>query len=461
MTISYAGVPLSAPTAATALAVEQAVPTRDLYPFQRWSWAGRNRTGWTFPGFTADRPVKVGSLHWPCNSASRWAVGHFLATESQLNQIRPLVYTGANKYESANLVLSDGVNTLTTALWMLPPRPLFQITGSNPTYLLTLVDDRYFWWQAAGNTNVDVFDATSWLALSGQVETALSIAMTLDATPAAYMVPPKDLIAHYEYLPLLLDAIHYNTGRRVVRQTNGTLLGQNPVNAAASAAAQAALATNPTNPWKKMAGGNFLFAANQNPTDIFPLLPESVTVTFSPVRYVTVTCEPFTVNVTLASLALPELGGATPGYAGTKVFHDSALPAYDDSGNLLNGAELTALATQIATDWYRFQLGSLDTVYNGIVPWVMDALHDSVEWTHRDDLITTRVQRPAWDDLTEETLHAGSYGSNFDLTPNAGIRIPANATRSGGYVSGYLQVKDPTTGQLVDGPLVWTQNFNA
>jgi len=163
--------------------------------------------------------------------------------------------------------------------------------------------------------------------------------------------------------------------------------------------------------------------------------------------------------VQLADLALPELAGVV-GHPGSKTFHDSAFPAYDDAGNLLNGAELTALAKQIATDWYRFQLGSLDTKFVGIVPWKPEALSDSVEWTYRKGEVSTRVRRPAWDDHTEELLHAGSWGSNFDATPAAVVRVPPGAaTNAKGYQQGFLQVRDQD-GALVDGPPVWTQNLN-
>ena len=62
-------------------------------------------------------------MYWP-RGASRWAVGYFLATLSQLNAIRAVVYAHAS-YVAAPLVLNDETGrVVTTNLWMLPPRQI-------------------------------------------------------------------------------------------------------------------------------------------------------------------------------------------------------------------------------------------------------------------------------------------------------------------------------------------------
>lgn len=451
--LTYAGIPLSLATSPVALAIERAISPRDVVSFEETTWPGRNRLGWTVPGYLPSRPpVRAGVLHWP-RDASRFAVGYFLASDNQLSQIRSLLATQG--YTRQPLVMSQEdqtrqtVQSITASLWMLPPRPLFQITGHNGLYLLTLVDDRYFW--AARDANFDVDMPESWSELMNAIATSLNVTLTADAITGAYLSAPKDLISHYESPSMLLDAVAYNTGLRIVANLDGSIVAQDPVTAAASLRAQL---NHPV-----MGGGAFAFQ-QAAPFDLSALLPASVTVTFSPVRYTTPTCDPYVVVVTLASLALPELAGIA-GHSGSKTFHDSALPAYSDGGALLNGAELTALATQIATDWYRFQLADRDVKFAGIVPWQPEGLSDCVEWTYRKNEVSTRVQRPAWDDRTEELLHAGTYGSNFDLTPSAAVRVPPNAAISPeGYLSGFVQVRDDA-GELVDGAPVWVQDLNS
>lgn len=453
--LTYAGIPLSLPTPAVASAVEQSISLREVVSFEDVTWPGRNRTGWTVPGFLASRQtVRVSTLYWP-RGASRFAIGFFLCTLNQLTKIRAVL--ASQGYSAQPLTISqenasrNTAASITASMWLLPPRPLFQIAGRNGLYLLTLVDGRYFWDQY--DANIDVLTSTTWSGLYGSIASELGVSLSTSAIASAYLSPPKDLTAHYESPAMLLDAVAYNTGMRIVAGLNGGITAQDPVTAAANLKAQLNYAVR--------GGGAFAFQQSSPVSpDLNALLPSSVTVTFSAVRYVTPTCDPYVVVVSLASLALPELAGVT-GHAGSKTLHDSALPAYDDSGALLNGSELAALAKQIATDWYRFQLGNQDVKFIGIVPWTPEALSESVEWTYRKGDVSTRVQRPAWDDRTEELLHAGSYGSNFDVQQSAAVRVPSNPAQNAlGYYSGFLQVRNDA-GVLVDGPPVWVQNLNA
>jgi hypothetical protein len=70
-----------------------------------------------------------------------------------------------------------------------------------------------------------------------------------------------------------------------------------------------------------------------------------------------------------------------------------------------NESTCVALANQFAQDWYSFQLSAADIVYAGIAPWTPEGLSDSIEWTYRADMVSTRVQRPAYNDTVEDLHH--------------------------------------------------------
>src|SRR5205807_1910230 len=162
--------------------------------------------------------------------------------------IRLVTYAGSS-YHAAPLVLADGVNAVTTDLWMLPPRPLQGLTDL-PLYLISLVDERFFWWFKASNF--------------------------------------------------------------------------------------------------------FIAAGSTTWTQLFAALPAAVDVVY-PVAVAGVPAGDISYQVTLASLLLPDFTGITGKSGDVKTFHSSATA--NGTGTPSNNAELVALATQIATDFYRWQCG--------------------------------------------------------------------------------------------------------
>src|SRR5258707_1347925 len=140
--LTYAGVPLLSPTKETADWVEKHISPNDTHPWAE-PLTGKNRSYYTITGGNVERPIKLGTLYWP-TGASRWAVGYFLASAGEIGSIRQKVYASGS-YVTQPLVMDDGKRKITTNLWMLPPRRLAQLPNYNGLYLLTLVDDRYFW----------------------------------------------------------------------------------------------------------------------------------------------------------------------------------------------------------------------------------------------------------------------------------------------------------------------------
>jgi hypothetical protein len=270
---TYGGIGLAKATPELTEWVAANVPLSEVCAFRHQPRARLHNLNWPAPEFLR-RPVRLGSLCWPVG-ASRWAVGHYLATEGQLAEIRALAYAidlpnQTQSYTALDLVLDDGnadadgnpTGKITASLWMLPPYPLAQNHATatqwllpqtvneneEPLYLLTLVDDRYFWWDRAADLTVTEGE-TTWAQLFTALGTALGVTIVVDTIPAAYLFPPAELGTAYEYLPLVLDAAAASVGHRVVRLLDGTVATQGPATAAAKVNLQLGLE------YARMAGG--------------------------------------------------------------------------------------------------------------------------------------------------------------------------------------------------------------
>lgn len=227
MALSYAGVNLIVPTQELCDWVERNISPSDVYEFTYRDWPGKNLIGIAFPGSMRKRPIKINRLYWPVG-ASRWAVGHFLCTEEQLAQIRPIVFPGDGEPDPALLLLDSSLTfNIQPSLYMLPARPLAQIAGLNGVYLLTLVDQRYYWWSHSTELLTITEGTTTWANLYSSIATILGVAITTDAIDADYLKPSASMAARYEALPLVLDAIAYNLGQRIVRKLDGTVKSLN------------------------------------------------------------------------------------------------------------------------------------------------------------------------------------------------------------------------------------------
>lgn len=251
--ISYAGVNLCDVDDATSAWV-----TKHTDP--SWSWVFEERTFWPGQSLVSygNRPpapvgpLEPGTLEWPWG-ACRFAVGHFLATDPQLATIRQTVYPGGTGYASAPLVLDDGVGSVTATLYLLPPRPLTYPQDTEQLWLLTLVDQRYFWWFKAATVAVSA-GSTTWAQLYSSIGTALGVTITPDTISASYLKPPSAFAVNYQALPILLDAVALSVGQRVVCGLDGTVTTQNALTAKASVDSQFAALSQP------QAGGSFNFS---------------------------------------------------------------------------------------------------------------------------------------------------------------------------------------------------------
>jgi hypothetical protein len=363
--ISYAGVPILFADPKVVDRIEKTVPTVDLHDLDLIHWAG---TGdWQIPrGGVFSVPVQLGHLWWP-RGASQFAYAHVLVSGAQLDLIRAQIFPTSTTFVAKPLVIDDGVRSITTDLYCLPPRPLSASTGDN-LYLLTLVDDRFFWWHKASvititNATVDYLeDCTTWAQLIDQIAAWLNVDIDYSAIPATFWFPHASLAGDYEYLPLLLDAVAYSLGLRFVRKLNGDCVLQTP------AEASTAIATNAVAPGVHIGGGRF------TATDV--TYPASVTLTHPVADYGVLDTGHNTTTVTASSLGLTAIRTRT-GQA--KMVHSTAPCWYTGEFGPSNIDKLTALARAWAARWYAWQAPYADQAFHGVAAWTPEGAHD-IEW---------------------------------------------------------------------------------
>lgn len=210
---------------------EDRLSLRTAAEFGAGDFPGRYYMAWgPDPAYIPDRPIKIGSLFWPPD-ARNFAVAHFLVTDNQLEEIR-------DETEGVNpltLTLDDGrSDPVETSLYMLPARPLAQRADTNGLHLLTLVDQRYFWWRKSEIILVRQ-GVTTWGTLFGLIGSALGVGITVESISSAYMMPSAALTSRYKFIPLLLDAACRCVGMRLVRTLSGAVKVQKASTASATA----------------------------------------------------------------------------------------------------------------------------------------------------------------------------------------------------------------------------------
>jgi hypothetical protein len=244
--IFYAGVNLTAPSLEQIAWGRHNLSWDWLAPWVERTWPGKGLTRLGFGLHWPRGPIVPGRLTWP-TGAQRFAPFPGLADSDSLALIRAQVYAGGG-YAAQPLVISDGVTTVSPALWMLPARPLSQVAGAVGRWLLTLVCGRFFWWMKAAAITV-TGGTTTWTQLYAALASALGITLTVDPIPAAYLMPSPDLATQYEALPPLLDAAAYSVGQRIVYGLDGTVRAWNATNSLSQ------LTANLGAGWPVQAGG--------------------------------------------------------------------------------------------------------------------------------------------------------------------------------------------------------------
>lgn len=412
MTLTYAGVNLLVPTPDIQEWIDTNIDMRDLYQTAIGYWAGQQPTQhlrWEIP----THPITLNSLYWPMTGFG-WGWGDFLVDGVRLTAIRLATST----WGSFPLVMSDGTNTISTNLYMLPARPLTQISGKNGLYLLTLVDQRYFWHVRNISTIAITEGTTTWTTVLGSLGFSPD-SFSYDTPPVAYLKPSNFFNIPHLSVAEVSQRVSAALGMRVLRNLSGA------VEMRGATTSLSRFTSNVTTfDSQRIAGGSF-----QDPN---LLVPSLVNVSFPLLTGGTVSkTASVTYGVSLTSLALPQFSGVT----GYDPMMSNGLLKLLRSTTIANGAsptndvELQALATQMATDWYLHALGTQDASYAGLIPWTMEGVSGAIQWNYVPGKCTSRIWRGWWPkEDTYDNISYGSYGS---------IEYPSDTYNTGGVtVSG-------------------------
>lgn len=224
MTISYANTPLSAGTAEEAAWIKRYADPSFIAEFAERTWPIQSMGGGGLRGHLPQAPVRIGVFSWP-KHASRFATAYYLATDSQVAAIQGVIQSDTGQ-AFGTLELADGKRSVSTQMWMLPVRPIHQIAGAKGLNLVTLVDERFFWWFRSGNILVSE-GTTTWAVLLAEIAGALGITLTVDTIPGAYLLPGGMSQSRYEPLPMLLDTVAALVGLVIVRGLDGSVYAMN------------------------------------------------------------------------------------------------------------------------------------------------------------------------------------------------------------------------------------------
>lgn len=213
------------------------LPTESFMPWLiEGYWPGWNLGALTsVNGYPWGQKFKLNRLYWP-SRASRWAYGHYLCNSDSVATISADAFPQGQPYQQllfsignpeSNSGTINAGETFNAMMYMLPPYPLSGIRGltgmTQSLYLITLVDERYFWyWQNFGNQTIS--SSTTWMSLLTTIQTILNTgdptptpAWTIDTINAAYLAPSVQAYSlPYEPLPRIIDSICDNIGQRFV-----------------------------------------------------------------------------------------------------------------------------------------------------------------------------------------------------------------------------------------------------
>jgi hypothetical protein len=408
---SFAGVPFRLPTPDVLSHIQQygfLDQPRDVLPLgQVWPGANLHKLG---SGTPFDYPApKLGEYFYP-QGASRYSIFRGLMTAADLAAVYdsdsyasptdPVGPGGTAPFALVNPV--DASSGLTTRLCLLPPITISQAAGEPTLYLITLVDERYFWHQFK-TLLLQVTASSTWTAVLNAIAGAAGVTLTFSTPSSVYGVPDPDsaLYSTYESTAALFDAAANDVGCAVVRNLDGTYKLQSYADAAAAVQAN-----------RPASGNNVLGGGGK------PLLPYAVNVSFPVWTTASGYYEPYNVR----DHVMDSYGEVAGGYVNTLPSQFDGLPFIEDLektlhcsgkaiwasltdialGNLpSNNTALSALAAQLATDYWTRLSARLDETYAGIYPWTPEGISD-VLYHWGADICFTRVMPPPYNaGLTE------------------------------------------------------------
>lgn len=362
MPITYAGIPLT-PTAESAQAAATAWwHGHRLDQFQFQGYTQPNAQHLPVPFWPQREPPRIGVLSWP-TGADRYALCQLAITGAQRTQLLRAIGSSPS---AQSLVFSDGSTTITAPMYVVGLTPISQRADSKEYYLLSLTDERYFWWMSGAQSTPSSF--SSWADLLGQLFTGISVTPVIETIPSAYLTPTN---ARWnlgvEPIPLIIEACARTIGSRVVRSRAGVVTVQR-----ATAAQTADAARWLQIRYQVLSGGQ---------------VPASDVALGLPAECVTQFFDGSAASVTLASLGLSTVTGVTGRYA--RVAADTSSPT---------AGQRTAYAAQAAQDYYQWAMAPTDATIRGFADIEPCGYDEAVEWVHTDTAMVTRVLRSPWAD---------------------------------------------------------------
>lgn len=363
--------------------------------------------------------------------------------------------------------------TLETQMFMLPPRPLVELAGRwDGLYLVTLVDERYYF--QFPTVSLRVTKDTTWNDLIASCAGVLGVNIGVVDIPAVYTQPEPDsqFWTQEGSAAVLLDSLAYNVGDTIIRLLQPMLGGQykfvHPLESQTIAKRNRGDGlkiiqgdSEYSRPIIRTAGGHLFQSGTHLPAGDLTksrnsVLPAAINVTFpkyiinhDPVpHFVNLRTQAqrpscwyeesygdmYAVSVFISSgnsvfVTNPIVSDQFPvsGMRGVEVYEHTirstakALISGEANINLpnvnppLNASGLTALAMQLAADYWNWQASyGLDETYPGTYNWTPEGYHDII-WTYSERArgAFTRVMRTQWNQVVGEMQHATPALSGF------------------------------------------------
>jgi hypothetical protein len=427
----------------------------------------RSGVGLPRPNYPPPTQPRLQSLYWP-TGASRWARGYFLAddtTKTQIVRAAGLSSAGTGSDTTITLQFGDDSSSenpiFSASMYLLPPRPVSAQEGSGRVWVLPLVDVRY-WWQFADSGNLSLTSSSTWATLFSSLGSGLiGGGLNPDMVNAAYLVPDwEELNRAYENVAVMLDAAAASVGHRVVRGWDGSQATQTKATADTKLNANQQIAAT------LQAGAEFSDESGDFPAQVRVTFPKfSQGVGYCGGDLYTYTNGP---------------GGGVVTNNTEKVIHSSCYADFSSgSGTPSNDTALSALAAQIATDFYAWKAKNYDYTFNSVVNWQPCGHDDYIEWTFGGQLpngqylAQTRVQNFAHDFGVDQqcsqdsTLHIiDSWGIKglYNKSDNSGTdpwtsgtyaQVRVYTGSGAGSYAGYKVKAFNLFGSIPDGNTVW------
>lgn len=386
------------------------------------------------------------------SGATCWSVFRGLAHRTDVAGMKTATLSSVPALGVFKMRVDSGAG-INSAYYLLPPEPIVGLNGVADLYLITLVDERFFWQATPAYTNNPSY-YTDWFTYIDAVRQQLfsrgigpGVFAGFSASEAVYGLPEVDsgLWANGESSGALLDAALAACGRFVYRLSDGSGFGIARWDTAAATLTNALTAAAPD----LMAGGR-TYSPDMTLADTArnPIVPGSVTITFpfwsdaggyettdlNAHRYRSRAAGPSFDSCYFKQLSPVDLGAP---YASLAVNSKWALNVASlakavtatPGGVISNQAALDALAVQVAKDVYDQVVVSGDVRYRGVQTFDPASGLDRV-YTYWPTPSTRVVRRP-WNRFPKVLAHGFGARSAPDLTIN-------QTKVSGGTANGVL-----------------------